>query len=66
MSYDSLAERTAKGLWGVAKVTPTSDGVRVTTHCMYPSNGLVQVTVRGGESIVVSDEGGAVGEAVEG
>jgi hypothetical protein len=65
MSYDSLAEWTAKGLWGVAKVTPTSDGVRVTTHCMYPSNGLVQVMVRGGvESIVVSDEGGAVGEAL--
>jgi hypothetical protein len=32
---------------------------------MYPSNGLVQVTVRGGvETIVASDEGGAVGEAL--
>jgi hypothetical protein len=32
---------------------------------MYPSNGLVQVTVRGGvETVVVSDEGGAVGEAL--
>src|ERR1700730_11630185 len=32
---------------------------------MYPSNGLVQVTVRGGvETVVASDEGGAVGEAL--
>jgi hypothetical protein len=32
---------------------------------MYPSNGLVQVTVRGGvETVVVSDEGGAVGGAL--
>jgi hypothetical protein len=32
---------------------------------MYPSNGLVQVSVRGGvETIVASDEGGAVGEAL--
>jgi hypothetical protein len=32
---------------------------------MYPSNGLVQVTVRGGvEWVAVSDEGGAVGEAL--
>jgi hypothetical protein len=31
---------------------------------MYPSNGLVQVTIRGGPRVVVvSDEGGAVGEA---
>jgi hypothetical protein len=32
---------------------------------MYPSNGLVQVTLRGSVStIVVSDEGGAMGEAL--
>jgi hypothetical protein len=41
------------------------DGVVATTHCMYPSNGLVQVTIRGGEdTIVASDEGGAFGEAL--
>jgi len=55
-----------KGLDEIASVVPTDDyGVRVTTHCMYPSNGLVQVTIRGGnETVVVSDEGGGVGEAL--
>ena len=39
-------------------------GVVVTTHCMYPSNGLVKVLVRGGEStIVATDDGGAMEEA---
>lgn len=42
----------------------THDGFRVTTHCMYPSNGLIRVTVRAGtNSVVVSDEGETVGEA---
>ena len=43
---------------------PTTDGVRVTTQCMYPSNSLVNVHVRGGvNSAVVSDDGGALSEA---
>jgi len=43
----------------------TDDGVRVTTHCMYPSNGLVRVYVKlGRETAVVSDEGEAVGEVL--
>ena len=37
------------------------DGVRVSTHVLYPSNGAVSVVVRGGEdTFLVSDEGGAV------
>lgn len=41
------------------------NGVRITTHCMYPSNGLVRVTINGGiEKIVVSDGGEAFGEAL--
>lgn len=40
-----------------------SDGFRITTNCMYPSNGLVRVYVKGGENrVVISDEGEAVGE----
>ncbi len=40
-----------------------SDGVCVTTHCVYPSNAFVQVMVRAGEStFVVSDDGGALRE----
>lgn len=49
----------------ISSVLATDDGVRVTTHCMYPSNGLVRVTIRGGvETIVASDEGEALGEAL--
>ena len=41
--------------------SPTADGVRVSTHVLYPSNGAVSVVVRGGEdTFLVSDEGGAV------
>jgi hypothetical protein len=60
-----LASLIARGLDNIESITRTADGVRVTTHCMYPSNGLVQVTVRGGvETVVASDEGGALGEAL--
>lgn len=53
-----------RGLASLASVEQVSDGVRVTTHCTYPSNGLVQVMVRGGvETVVASNEGGAFGEA---
>ena len=45
-------------------VTATEDGARVSTQCLYPSNGTVSVIVRGGENeFVVSDEGGALSEA---
>ncbi len=49
----------------VATLKPHLDGILVTTHCMYPSNGLVRVLVRGGpNSFVISDEGGAIDEAI--
>jgi hypothetical protein len=66
MSFEpDLAYFVEHGLAEIASVKRVVDGVRVTTHCMYPSNGLVQVTVRGGtETVVVSDEGGGVGEAL--
>ncbi len=39
------------------------DGVRVSTHVLYPSNGSVSVVVRGGKNnFIISDEGGAVSE----
>jgi hypothetical protein len=42
----------------VVSATLSEDGIRVTTHCMYPSNGFVQVMVRGGPTeFEVSDEG---------
>lgn len=41
------------------------DGVRLSTHVLYPSNGAVCVSVRGGtDSFVISDDGGAMSEIV--
>jgi len=67
MSYapSDLLDVVTLGLSEIASARRVSDGVRVVTHCMYPSNGLVEVTVRGGaRTIVASDDGGAVGEAM--
>lgn len=53
------------GLNAIAAWKPVDDAVRVTTHCMYPSGGLVNVFVRGGRyAAMVSDGGGAVTEAL--
>jgi len=39
------------------------DHLRISTHCLYPSNATVNVYVRGGASeFVVSDDGGAIEE----
>jgi hypothetical protein len=60
-----LALMIERSLWEIASAVNVIDGVRVTTHCMYPSNGLVSVMVRGGaKRVVVSDEGAAIGEAL--
>jgi hypothetical protein len=66
MTYvPDLMMLASKGLSQLASISPVEDGILVKTHCMYPSNGLVNVTVRGsGETIVASDEGGAMGEAL--
>ena len=54
-----------RGMREISDVVVFDDAVRITTHCMYPSNGLVRVTLRGGrDTIVASDEGEAVGEAL--
>ena len=54
-----------EGLDRIVQFKKLDDCIRVTTHCMYPSNGLVTVNVRGGaHSVVVSDEGGAMSEVL--
>jgi hypothetical protein len=67
MSYSlsgHLMTLVTRGLNEIASVKAIDDGVVITTHCMYPSNGLVRVTIRGGEStIVATDDGGAMEEA---
>jgi hypothetical protein len=60
-----MVETVSRGLLDLTSIEVLHDGVRFTTHCMYPSNGLVRVTVRGGrETVYASDEGEAVGEAL--
>jgi hypothetical protein len=40
-------------------------GVRASTHVLYPSNGAVTVTIRGGtDTFIVSDDGAALGELI--
>jgi len=47
----------------IVTATPTQDGVRVSTHVLYPSNGAVSVVVRGGaDHFQVSDEGAGIAE----
>lgn len=64
---ESVSHRSciSASLSGICPVEDLDGGVRVTTHCIYPSNGLVRVMVHGGsQSIVVSDDGEALGEAL--
>lgn len=62
---DALVMSVDRAMNDVAGIILADDGVRVTTHCMYPSNGLIRVTVRGSaDTIVAYDEGEAVGEAL--
>ena len=61
----SLLETVQAQLSALARSREMLDtAVRVTTHCLYPSNGLVDVFVRGGKhQATVSDQGGALSEA---
>jgi hypothetical protein len=62
---DHLLTIVRRGLDETASMKRVGDDLVVTTHCMYPSNGLVRVTVRGGDrTVIASDEGGAFGEAL--
>lgn len=59
----SLSEIVRSAMAQITPIVETEDGALVTTTCMYPSNGLVQVVVRGGETrFRVSDDGGAIRE----
>jgi hypothetical protein len=59
----SNINQIATQLSEVTILTATVDGVRVSTQCLYPSNGCVTVAVRGGDDqFVVTDDGGALSE----
>ncbi len=51
------------GLIAMLNVKSLDGGFHVPTQCLYPSNNGVSVVVRGGgDSFIVSDEGGALNE----
>lgn len=59
ISLDAIAA----ALEATMSVSLIEDEARVVTHCLYPSNGAVVLTVRGsGDTYVVSDDGRAVAE----
>lgn len=66
MSFElDLALRIRGGLDEIIEAKVVADHVRVTTHCMYPSNGLVAVCVFGGrDTAMITDGGGALSEAL--
>jgi hypothetical protein len=60
----SIKTTIIEKLHSISRPTDMADGFSVSTHCIYPSNTLVRVSVRVGQrSAVVSDDGGAIGEA---
>ena len=65
MSCGPTYDRIVSDLRMIAGVKLVADGIKNLARLDAPSNGLVEVTVRAGtESVVVSDEGGALGEAL--
>lgn len=54
------AQQLSDALGRSVSVSEMGDGLRITTHCLYPSNSSVSVAVRGrGDEYVLSDDGGA-------
>lgn len=59
----SLLETVSCALKTWPGIVSETDGIAVPTHCLYPSNGIVNVFVIGGErKFQVSDGGGALEE----
>jgi len=60
----SLSHQIREGMLKLQQHRDMGDGVAVVTDCLYPSNGVVEVYVRGsGDRFIVSDDGGALREA---
>lgn len=60
----NLADQIKTRMDEIYRCFSIENGVRVNTHCLYPSNGIVQVLVMGsGSSYFVTDAGGAIKEA---
>ena len=59
----NLSDHILDGMLKLRQQSELADGVLVATDCLYPSNGVVQVSVRSaGDRYLVSDEGNALRE----
>lgn len=57
----NLANEIMERMAAIYRCIPIDNGVTMNTHCLYPSNGMVKVTVFGaGTSYFVTDNGGAI------
>jgi hypothetical protein len=60
----NLVNEIMSRMGDVHQCTPIENGVRFTTHCLYPTNTNVQVAVMGaGNEFFVTDNAGAIKEA---
>jgi hypothetical protein len=63
-SIERLAGMIAESMADYTGIETVDDYLRITTQCLYPSNGLVRVSVRlNGPWAIVSDDRGALNEA---
>jgi hypothetical protein len=61
---ETLVDTVRGSLGQVSRVDLIRDALRITTHCLYPSNGMIRVYVRrSGSTFIVSDDRGAFNEA---
>lgn len=61
----NLQNIISQGLAHYSEIKEIDSGVRVKTHCIYPSNSTVMVSVRGGPNkYIAMDDGAALGEAI--
>jgi hypothetical protein len=62
LGFQTSFRRVLDGLASWPAPELTSDGIVVPTHCLYPSNSVVNVKVEGHENFFVHDQGGAMDE----
>lgn len=64
LSLAQVAVSIGDSMAGITRIDTLEDRLRITTHCLYPSNSLVRVSVRlSGNSAIVSDDRAALNEA---
>jgi hypothetical protein len=64
VSLGDLAGTIEESLTGITRTDLLEDSLRITTQCLYPSNGFIRVSVKlSGTMIIVSDDRAGLNEA---